>query len=193
MIALSSISIYFHTSCTAWQQWTCCLGSLPGLPWWISVRTCVQSNFMRHVIYTCAQAFQPACTSCSSAGDLYAWGFSYTDTCGTVVNQFLPSSYSDLYGCIAIIIGQLSLRGLKYFDLSYRLLFVIFCLHGGQKVTVLFMGNGPIVLTFIVHINLHGCWKSVISCNANLIIRELSFANCPIWFIILLPLHQRCR
>ena len=95
--------------------------------------------------------------------------------------------------CITTIIGQRCVRGCKSFGLIQSSLSVIFCLHGGQKIALLFVGDEVIILIFVFHFILHGCWNSVLSWNVNLIVKELFFMDGPIYIIVLLPLHQRWR
>ena len=73
--------------------------------------------------------------------------------------------------CIAIRIDRLYLKGRKSFYLSHIQLSIISCLHGGKKVTPLSMDQGERVLMFVFYFILHGCWKSDLSCNVNIIIR----------------------
>ena len=96
-----------------------------------------------------------------------------------------------LWNHTAVRIGWICLRVCKYFYLIRSLLSVIFLIHGGQEVTLFFAGKGVIVLIFILNFILHGCWKSILSWNTNVILRELFVADDPIYLILLIPLHQR--
>ena len=79
--------------------------------------------------------------------------------------------------CIAVRVKCHRLLGYKYFDLIHIYLIVIVYLQFVQDFTQLFMGQGDIVLVFIIHIILHDFWESILSRNANIILRELSFAD----------------
>ena len=91
---------------------------------------------------------------------------------------------------ITVIIGRRCFRGRKYFYFIRSSFPVILCLHGVQKVRPIFVRHGAIVLTFFFQFTLHGCCKSVPSCDVYLIIRELFVTDEPICLIVLPALHQ---
>ena len=70
-------------------------------------------------------------------------------------------------GFIAIRINRCLLKGFKPLDLGRSPYPIIFNLHGGHKVTPLFMGYVMIFLMFILQSILHGCGDSVLSPNLN--------------------------
>ena len=80
----------------------------------------------------------------------------------------------------------------KPLDPSRNYVPVIFNHHGGQKFIPLFVGKGVIILILVFWIILHGCWKSVLSCNANLNYQKI-VPDGPICLVVLFPLHQRWR
>ena len=71
---------------------------------------------------------------------------------------------------ISVRVGRHSLRDCKYFFLSRISIVVIFCLQGGKEVTTLFVGKGEIVLVLVLHLILHICLQSILSCNADSIL-----------------------
>ena len=89
---------------------------------------------------------------------------------------------------ISFKVFLLCLRGRKSSGLIHSSISVIFRLQGGQEVGPFFLGQLAIVLIFILHIILHVLLEAKLSCNVNLIIRELFFTGSPIFHIILIPL-----
>ena len=98
-----------------------------------------------------------------------------------------------LHGFIYVRTNWLYLRGWKPLDMRCSYFPVIFNLRGGQKLTPLFVGYCMIILAFILQFILHGCRESVLSGNANVILREFFVAEFPICLIALPALLLRCR
>ena len=144
--------------------------------------------FLSYATYTFDQELQPSFTAHSNSEKNYARGFSYPAGCGMTGHQSWPSSRGEPWACTDVIVRRWFLRDRNYFYLIRSSVLIFFRLHCAQEVTTFFIGKVAIVLVFIVHTILHGCWYSVPSCNTNIIIREFFVTNGTILLIILIPL-----
>ena len=113
--------------------------------------TYIQINYMIYATYTCDRAFHPSLKSLSNVDNLYSWGVSYPADCGQTGHHLWPSP-------VTIRVIRSCLRGYKSFYFIHSFLFIVFCLNFVQDVTTFFVEKLAIVLAFIIHIILNGCW-----------------------------------
>ena len=90
-------------------------------------------------------------------------------------------------GVVAVINTHHCLRGFNPINLGRRPFPVIFNLHGGQKVTPLFVGCENIVPVIILQLILNGCMDSILSGNANYTFIELFATDVLICLIVIPP------